>query len=175
MESNLEKVLINFGDKVTSKAKQNLVSDGHKDKGGLYNSLDYEFKVSKRSFQFAFFMEDYGPFVDKGVKGTVSSSKAPNSPYKFGTGTGESGGLTNGINDWVKRKRFQFRKPNGTFMSYESTAFTIIRNIWRTGQETTNFFTTPFEREFAKLPDEVVEAYALDMDKFFDYTTKIYN
>jgi len=172
MKSNLENVLINFGDKVISKARQNLKSDGKNDTGYLGNSLDYEFKVSKRSFQFAFFMEDYGTFVDKGVKGTVSSSKAPNSPYKFGTGTGEAGGLTRGINDWVKRKRFQFRKTDGKFMSYESTAFTIIRNIWRTGQETTNFFTTPFEREFAKLPNDIVEAYALDMDNFFKYTNK---
>jgi len=168
MTTNLEKTLIKFGDKVTSKARQNLKSDT----GYLGNSLDYEFKVSKRSFQFAFFMEEYGLFVDKGVKGTVSSSKAPNSPYKFGTGSGRPGGLTDGINGWVKRKRFQFRKPDGKFMSYESTAFTIIRNIWRTGQEPTNFFTTPFEREFDKLPDEVVEAYALDMDNFFKYTTK---
>jgi len=172
MNSNLEKTLINFGDKVVKQSRQNLVSEGHKDKGSLHDSLDYEFKVSKRSFQFAFFMEDYGTFVDKGVKGTVSSSKAPNSPYKFGTGTGKSGGLTSGINDWVKRKRFQFRKPDGKFMSYESTAFTIIRNIWRTGQETTNFFSAPFDKYFEKLPDEVIEAYGLDVENFFKYTTK---
>jgi len=170
--SNLEKTLDNFGEKVITKARQNLISEGKKDTGNLYNSLEYDFKVSKNSFEFAFMMEDYGTFVDKGVKGVSSSKKAPNSPYKFGTGTGESGGLTRSIKEWVKRKRFQFQKPNGKFMSYESTAFKIIHSIWTTGKETTNFFTTPFEREFDKLPNNVVEAFALDMDKFFNYTTK---
>jgi len=115
-------------------------------------------------------MEDYGDFVDKGVKGVSSSSKAPKSPYRFGTGTGRRGGLTDGINGWVRRKRFQFRKSNGRFMSYEQTAKTIIRSIWNKGLKATNFLTTPFERAFDRLPNEIIKAYALDVDEFFDFS-----
>lgn len=173
MKTNLEKTFDEFGENVITKARQNLISEGHTDTKKLYNSLEYDYKVNKKgSFEFAFYMEDYGTFFDKGVKGVNSSKKAPNSPYKFGTGTGESGGLTRGIKGWVKRKRFQFRKVNGKFMSYESTAFTIIRSIWNTGKEATNFFTTPFEQEFNKLPNEVVKAYGLDIENFFKYTVK---
>lgn len=156
-----------FAKRIKQQSKSNLTKRGKKDRGDLYESIDYELKVSKNSFQLSFVMEDYGKFVDKGVQGKTSSSKAPSSPFKFGTGSGKSGGLTNGINGWVKRKRIQFKeKGTGKFLSYKSTAFLITRSIYNKGIETTNFFTTPFENEFKKLPDEVVEAYGLEMNKF---------
>jgi hypothetical protein len=36
-------------------------------------------------------MDDYGQFVDQGVKGKVHQ-QSPNSPFKFGSGTGKKGG-----------------------------------------------------------------------------------
>jgi len=111
--------------------------------------------------------------VDKGVKGKTSSAKAPNSPFKFGTGSGIKGGLTNGIDKWVKRKRFQFRnKGNGKFMSYEQTARMITHSIWNKGLETTNFFSRPFELAFNKLSEDLVNAYNLDLDDLLKFTTK---
>ena len=155
-----------FGKRIQQQSKSNLTKKGKKDKGDLYNSIGYEVKVSKNSFQLSFTMEDYGLFIDKGVKGKTSSTKAPNSPFKFGTGTGKKGGLTEGINGWVKRKRIQFKaRGSGKFLSYKSTAFLISRSIYNKGLETTNFFTKPFENEFKKLPSEIVEAYGLEVNK----------
>jgi hypothetical protein len=136
----------------------------------LYNSLDSDVKVSKNSFQLEFLMEDYGVFLDKGVRGKTSSSKAPNSSFRFGSGTGKKGGLTNGINKWVRRKGFQFRDKKGRFMSYDSTAFLISRSIYNKGTKPSLFFTKPFEKAFKNLPKELVESFALDVEQLIKTT-----
>ena len=161
--------LDSFGKHLETESKKNLTRKGKRDRDKLYNSLGFETKESKNSFEFSFFMEDYGVFVDKGVKGKTSSNKAPTSPFKFGSGTGKKGGLTNGISGWVKRKRIQFRDVNtGKFMSYKNTTFLIVRSIYNKGLETTNFYSRPFELGFKRLPDDLTEAYGLDLEKFLE-------
>ena len=156
-----------FGKYVVKQSRANLTRKKKKDTGELYKSIDYDLFVSKTeaSFSLSFKMTDYGDFIDKGVKGVASSAKAPNSPYKFGTGSGKKGGLTNGIDNWVSRKRIQFQdRQSGKFMSYKQTAFLIRRSIWFKGIETTNFFSKPLEDAFKRLPDALVEAFGLEVD-----------
>ena len=165
MLSNVEKELKNFAKYVVTKARINLRGDDKNSSGKLAKSLDSNVKVSKNSFELSFLMEDYGIFQDKGVKGKSSSAKAPNSPFKFGSGTGRKGGLSEGINKWVKRKRFQFRdKKSGRFLSYDSTAFLISRSIYQKGIAPSLFFTKPFEKAFKGLNKDLVEAYKLDVE-----------
>ena len=165
MLSNVEKELKNFAKYVVTKARVNLRGSDKNSSGKLAKSLDSDVKVSKNSFQLAFLMEDYGVFQDKGVRGKSSSAKAPNSPFKFGSGTGRKGGLSEGINKWVKRKRFQFRdKKSGRFLSYDSTAFLISRSIYHKGIAPSLFFTKPFEKAFKGLNKDLVEAYKLDVE-----------
>ena len=165
MLSNVEKELKNFAKYVVTKARINLRGSDKNSSGKLAKSLDSDVKVSKNSFQLAFMMEDYGVFQDKGVRGKSSSAKAPNSPFKFGSGTGRKGGLSEGINKWVKRKRFQFRdKKSGRFLSYDSTAFLISRSIYQKGIAPSLFFTKPFEKAFKGLNKDLVEAYKLDVE-----------
>ncbi len=110
---------------------------------------------------------DYAEFVDKGVKGKSNSERAPNSPFKFGSGTGKKGGLTDGVNGWVGRKRIQFKdRKSGRFLSYKATAFLIARSIYQKGQKPSNFLTGAFNKEFKDLPKQIIEAYGLDMAKF---------
>lgn len=162
-----------FGKYVVQQSRSNLSKSDKNDSKSLYNSIGYQLEVSPNSFSLSFTMEDYGEFVDKGVKGVSSSAKAPKSPFKFGTGTGKKGGLTKGIDGWVRRKRFQFKeRGTGKFLSYESTAFLIRRSIWHKGIETTNFFTKPFERAFARLSDDVVEAYSLEVDDLLKFVLR---
>ena len=171
MLSNVEKELKNFAKYVVTKSRMNLRSSDKNSSGDLSRSLDSDVKVSKNSFQLAFMMEDYGVFQDKGVKGKSSSAKAPNSPFKFGTGTGRKGGLSEGINKWVKRKRFQFRdKKSGRFLSYDSTAFLISRSIYQKGIAPSLFFTKPFEKAFKNLNKDLVEAYKLDVEQLMSNT-----
>ena len=161
----LKDALDNFGKYVVQQSRTNLTKKDKNVSKGLYNSINYETKVSKNSFELTINMLDYGQFIDKGVKGFSSSAKAPTSPFKFGTGSGKKWGLTNGIDKWVRARRFQFKdRKTGKFLSYDSTAFLVRRSIWHKGIETTNFLTTPFERAFKRLPDEVVEAYGLDIE-----------
>ena len=157
-----------FGKYVKQQSKSNLTKKGKRDKGDLYNGVDYNVEEFKKKTVLTFSFgsaDDYWEFVDKGVKGKSSSAKAPTSPFKFGSGTGRKGGLTSGINSWVKRKRFQFRDKKGKFLSFESTSFLIIRSIYNKGLETTNFFTRPFEQAFKRLPDDVYAAYALEVEE----------
>tara|TARA_R110001599_G_C11900616_1_gene626263 strand:- start:49 stop:576 length:528 start_codon:yes stop_codon:yes gene_type:complete len=171
MLSNVEKELKNFAKYVVTKSRMNLRSSGKSSSGDLSKSLDSNVKVSKNSFELSFLMEDYGMFQDKGVKGKSSSAKAPNSPFKFGTGTGRKGGLSEGINKWVKRKRFQFRdKKSGKFLSYDSTAFLISRSIYHKGIAPSLFFTKPFEKAFKGLNKDLVKAYKLDVEQLMKNT-----
>ena len=171
MLSNVEKELKNFAKYVVTKSRMNLRSSDKNSSGDLSRSLDSNVKVSKNSFELSFLMEDYGVFQDKGVKGKSSSAKAPNSPFKFGTGTGRKGGLSEGINKWVKRKRFQFRdKKSGKFLSYDSTAFLISRSIYHKGIAPSLFFTKPFEKAFKGLNKDLVKAYKLDVEQLMKNT-----
>ena len=173
MLDNLEKELKNFAKYVVTKSRMNLRSSGKNSSGVLSKSLDSEVKVSKNSFQLEFLMEEYGIFQDKGVKGKSSSSKAPNSPFRFGTGTGRKGGLTEGINKWVQRKRFQFRdRKSGRFLSYKSTAFLISRSIYQKGIAPSMFFTKPFEKAFKGLSKDLLEPFKLDIENFMNNTIK---
>lgn len=161
-----------FGKVVVKEAKTALTKQDRNVKKELYNSIRFDSKVSKNSFELSFYMKDYGKFLDKGVQGKVSSLKSPNSPYKFGSGTGKKGGLTNGILEWVKARRFQFRdKKTGRFMSFKNTAYLITRSIYLKGTKPTLFFTKPFERAFKRLDDEIIKAYGLEVDKLLSDVT----
>lgn len=160
------KVLQKFSKYVVSQSRANLTRKDKNVKGKLYQSIKGETFTGKNSIGIYFEMEDYGEFQDKGVKGVSSSAKAPNSPYRFGSGTGRKGGLTDGIRQWVKDRRFQFRdKETNRFLSYEQTAFLITRSIYQKGIEASRFFSKPFEVGFERLPDELIEAYGLDLEK----------
>jgi hypothetical protein len=171
--TNLEKQIEAFKKYVIQQSKSNLTKNGKKASGSLYNSIDAESNTSQNSFELDFIMEQYGQFVDLGVKGKNSSSKAPNSPFKFGTGTGKKGGLTQGIEKWVRLKGLQFKsKETGMKLSYKNTSFLITRSIYNKGIKPTLFFTKPFEKGFKKLDDEMIEAFGLDVDEFLEFTLK---
>lgn len=162
-----------FGKFIVQQSKSNLSKKKKKDTSELYNSISYDLSVGKNSFQLAFKMADYGKFVDLGVKGFTSSNRAPNSPFKFGTGSGLSGGLTKGVDGWVKRKRIQFKqRGTGKFLSYEQTSYLIRNSVWNKGITTTNFFQRPFELAFQKLPDDLIKAYDLELDNLLKYSLK---
>lgn len=170
---SVKSVLETFGKRVQQQSKSNLSKDGKKDSGELYNSISFDLKVSKRSFSMRFNMEEYGPYVDQGVKGAKNGAIAPKSPFRFGTGTGKKGGLTEAINGWVRRNRIQFKdRKTGRFTDYKSTAFVIARAIFNRGIKPTNFFSKPFENEFKKLPDELVKAYALEVTDLMKHVFK---
>ena len=166
-KEEVQEVIDKFRKYVVQQSRSNLTKQKKNASKSLYNSIKGVSKVNPNSISLYFEMEEHGIYQDVGVKGKTSSTKAPNSPFKFGSGTGKKGGLTNGIQKWVKQKRFQFRDEKGRFMSYNSTAFLITRSIYNKGLKPSMFFTKPFEKAFDRLPDELVEAYGLDIEKLY--------
>ena len=162
-----------FNKYVIQQARTNLTKSNKNVSKKLYDSLKAQTKVNPNSIENYIEMEQYGQFLDLGVKGKVSSQRAPNSPFKYGNGTGRKGGLTEGIRGWVKARRFQFKnRETGKFMSYEQTAQLITRSIYLKGTKPTLFFSKPFAKGFESLPDELIKAYGLDIESFLKFTLK---
>ncbi len=173
----VNKTIQMFRDYVIREAKDNLKRSKHNNTSSLANSIKGEV-VSENDYTIVgFTMANYGMFVDQGVKGKTSSNKAPNSPYQFGSGTGQKGGLTKGIQKWVRQKGFQFRSKEegskGRFLSYESTAYLITRAIFHKGIKPSLFFTKPFEAGYKKYIDtDLIKAFGQDIETMIDYNLK---
>jgi hypothetical protein len=161
---NTKEYLNAFAKYVIQQSRSNLTKGNKNVDKKLYNSLDKEIEVGANSFRMDFLMEDYGAYQDKGVSGTQKKYDTPFS-YK------SKRPPLKPIQDWVTKRRFQFRnKETGKFMSYQSTAFLITKGIFKNGIKPSLFFTKPFEKAFERLPDELVEAYGLDVEQFLQYT-----
>ena len=177
----VEKTIKMFRDYVIRESKDNLKRGGqfgsYNNTNTLSNSLKGEIVNDKGFTIVGFSMADYGAYKDKGVKGKTSSLKAPNSPFKFGSGTGKKGGLTEGIKKWVRQRGFQFRSKEegskGRFLSYDSTAYLITRSIFHKGIKPSLFFTKPFEAGYKKYIDvDLLKAFGQDVETMVDYNLK---
>ena len=166
----LELKVKEFASYVVQQSRSNLTKGGKKGSynatGSLYKSIKPSVIVEKDAFIVQFEMEDYGLFQDQGVKGTQSSyGSSSNSPFRFGTGSGRKGGLTDGIQNWVKLKKFRWRDKRGRYMSYKSISYIIINSIWRKGLRARFFFTTPFDKGIQRFGDQFLNAFLLDTEK----------
>ena len=166
LNKEVQNELNKFAKYVIQQSRSNLTKGGKNVSKDLYNSLGYQLNETSKGATLGFEMDGYGNFVDKGVRGKSSSAKAPNSPYRYGTGSGKKGGLTKGINEWVKRRGIQFRdRKSGRYLSYKSTSFLIARSIYQKGVKPSLFFTKPFVAAFKRLPDELLQAYSVGLEK----------
>ena len=162
----LELKVKEFANYVVQQSRSNLTKGGSNASGSLYKSIKPNVIVEKDAFIVQFEMEDYGIFQDRGVKGTESSyGSSSNSPFRFGTGSGRRGGLTDGIQNWVKLKKFRWRDKRGRYMSYNSISYIIINSIWRKGLRARFFFTTPFDKGIQRFGDQFLNAFLLDTEK----------
>lgn len=158
------KYLNDFAKYVIQQSRSNLSKSGKSNTKALYNSLDKQIEVSANSFRLSFLMENYGEFQDKGVSGT---KKKYDTPFSYSSKRPP----LKPIEDWVTKRRFQFRnRESGKFMSFKSTAYLIAGGILKNGIKPSLFFTKPFEKAFERMPDELVEAYGLDVEQFLQYT-----
>jgi len=163
---NVDEVLNAYAEYVVDSAKKNLV-DERKSLGDLYKSVSYKYEKSQDLFLLDFLMEDYGTFVDKGVRGKTSTypeTSAALSQFQYGSGNFPKGGLTEGIKGWLEKKRFQWRDKKGRFMSYDTMTYLISRSIYNKGLKANLFFTTPFELGLQNLPKQLTDAFSLDIE-----------
>ena len=175
MQLDVKKALDKFGKSVVKQSRTQLTKKKKNASKKLYESIDYNLKVSKNSFELSFEMEDYGKFIDKGVHG-VGGTKADGSKWKKKKVVGSKFKYkskrppTKAFNGWVIRKGIAPRSNTGQFTSRKGLLFAIAESVYRTGLETTNFFTRPFEVAFKQLPDDIVEAYGLEVDELLKLT-----
>jgi len=148
---NTKKALDKFGKYLVKESRKNLTRKKKNVTNSLYDSLDYDIKAMPNSFEFDFLMNEYGEWVDKGRK---AGKNPPFSPLR----------------KWVEDRRIQFRSNKGKFQSYDQTAWAIVKSIGKKGIPASNFYSRPFNLGYAKLPNEIVEAYALDVEDFLEFT-----
>ena len=161
----LEAVMTRYAKYVIQQSKSNLTKD-KKGGGDLYNSLKYKIVEDDTAMLVEFLMEDYGAFVDRGVKGVNSTyPESALSPFKYGSGTGPKGGLTKGIDKWLRQKKFQWKdKKTGKFMSYKSMRYLIVKKIYFQGIRADMFFTKPFRAGVSKYELEMAKAFTADIE-----------
>ena len=171
MFAKTQEALNKFAKYVVSQSKANLTRQKKNASGNLRNSIGYDLKVSENSFSLEFIMAEYGMFIDEGVHGSKSSYlETRNSRFEF---SGRFKTIpTKSIDKWVVRKGIKgTRDEKGRFIDRQSLKYVISKSIYEKGIRASMFFTKPFEKAFENLPDEVIEAYALDIDDLLEFTT----
>jgi len=160
---NTEEILNKFFKELIKQSRSNLTRQKKNASKDLYNSLDYNVKVNPNSIESDFTMEDYGDFIDKGVKGVESGKSLAG--YRYTTKRPP----VREIKKWMKIKPVKARsRSTGRFITQEQGAYLIANAIFKRGLTPTQFYSKPFERLYLKLPQELIEAYGDDLDDFLN-------
>ena len=171
-EELVSAVLIKFGKYVVQQARANLTKGKHNFDKTLYNSLRYNIFYSKDKFSLTFYMEDYGEFQDKGVKGAGGTRKTT-SAFKRTNNKGKI---------WKQKapnSPFQFKNKKPPISAFKRWAeekglnpYAVRESVFRQGIPATKFFSTPFRLGFNKLPPEIVQAFELTKEDLQAFTRK---
>ena len=146
-----------FAKYVIQQSRSNLTKGKKNASKELYNSLGYDITERTNGASLGFNMANYGKFQDRGVSGT---EKKYNTPYKY----------TNkmpppkAFDKWIVRKGIAPR-DKGKFKSRKGLQFAIARSIYKKGIKPSMFFTKPFAAAFKRLPDDLLEAYSIGLEK----------
>ncbi len=166
------RILNEFAKAVIENAQDNLSKGSKNVSKELSDSLDSNLSVGENSFSMDFIMNAYGIFQDRGVKGTKSGKSLDGFKYKTSSNLIGVEAKTGALAKWAKSKGMQPRDKKGRFGSYKTMGFILANSIKKKGIKPSLFFTKPFEQAFNELPNELVEAFDLDIDTFLDFTLK---
>ena len=144
---HVKKVFDIFGKKTVNVARGILNAQGKNASGDLGASLGYFLNVKQGRVELRFLGAPYADLVDKGVKGSKSSAKAPRSPYSY--------------------------KPSSKIaIKRKSLVFAIATSIKLFGQKPSNFFTDALNQGIKTMPRKFADAYARDAEEFILTVTK---
>lgn len=163
---NLEAAVRKYIRAVINGARKNLRMDRINATGYLYNQISMKVEVDGLVVRIMADGQDadYWQYVEHGVKGAKSDLRAPDSPFRFGTGTGPKGGLRPAIRQWIDDKPVQqWRNPGGTFMSYDQMAKMITRSVYLKGLKATNFISNPMSTLWDKYETSFQDAIVDDL------------
>lgn len=158
---NVHKVLDEFKNNVIADAKKNFIGKSASGKG--VRSIDGELNTYPRSFDLDFYMEDYMEYQDKGVSGV---KKKFDTPYSYK----DKRPPASAFDKWTIRRGLAPRDDKGRFMSRRSLNFAIANSVFNYGIKPSLFFTKAFEKHFKTLPDEIIEAFGLDVEELMRIT-----
>ena len=154
-----EEALEEYANYVITKAKENLAKGGkfgsYDKSGALSNSLSYKIEKGKVSF----LGENYGVFLDQGVKGAKSTyPESRTSSHKYTNKMPPS----SVFDKWTIKSGIAPRDKKGRFIKRKSLNFLIARSIYKKGIRATMFFTKPFEDALPLFEDTMADAFLED-------------
>ena len=158
-KEHTQKALDAFLKYTITQAKANLTRRKKNSTRALYDSLEYDFTVSNNSFTASISGLEYGEYQDKGVSG---KKKKYNTPYSYK----DKMPPAKAFDKWIVRKGIAPRNDKGQFQTRKGIAFAIARSVFINGIKPSRFMSDPFEKGFKKLPDEIIEAFGLDVETF---------
>lgn len=177
MLRNTVEVAEKFKKYVLQQAKTNLTRGRNNVSKSLYNSLKAETIVEDNYAIVGFKMNEYGQYLDEGVKGAFPNlvkngkQKAPNSRFKFTNKMPPMKPLM----EWAKKRNIRFRNEDGTYKKgdYRSLSFVLQKRIYAQGIKPTLFFTKPFEAALNKFVNkEMQDGFVSDIDVIVDLNLK---
>lgn len=157
-KKHVQQSLEDFSKYVVKQSRANLTKGGKNSTKELYDSLGSEINVSKNSFSLDFLMADHGKFQDQGVSGKIRKF---NTPFAYK----DKMPPTKAFDKWIIKKGIAPR-VKGKFVSRESLKFAIARSVFLNGIKPSFFFTKPFNDGFKRMPNDIIEAYGLDVEQF---------
>ena len=178
---NIEKAMTKFGSKVIKEGRAILNQKGKRtQENTLFNEYHYTMSSTDSTISMGFEFgdaDDYWQFVDQGVRGTGGAKKGRtakgeqsarggtgvarggDSPFKFKYDN-PKGDLVKAIRGWIKNKPISLGNMNETGL-----AFAIGYSIKRRGLERTMFYSKPVNKALRTLPEELTDAFRLDLEK----------
>jgi len=157
--SEFKKALEKYAQFVINKSRQNLQKGGrygtHNKSGALSKSLEYRIKGDKVSF----LSEDYGEYLDKGVKGAKSTyPESSASPFRYRNLKPPA----SVFDKWTIKSGIAPRDSKGRFIKRKSLNYMIANSIFKKGIRATMFFTKPFEEALPLFEDDFLEGFLND-------------
>jgi len=139
---------------VVKLAKQNLANANAIASDSLSASINIKpITLTDTSFVVAIVANDYWKFVDLGVKGAVSSSRAPNSPFQYR----DKRPPIRPIQEWIAFKEIQLEGRDKKAAN-RSFAINIANKIRREGLRATNFMSNAVTEDMvAVLTENIAE------------------
>ena len=139
---------------VVKLAKQNLANSDANASNALAQSISVEpITLTDSAFVVAIKANDYWKFVDLGVKGAVSSSRAPNSPFQYR----DKRPPIRPIQGWIALKAIPMEGRDKKAAN-RSFAINIANKIRRQGLRATNFMSNAVTEDMvAVLTENIAE------------------
>lgn len=165
MAVTLGEILKKKAEYIVDSLKKNLEKHDSIASRKLFQSIRFDIKIFGSSYIFQIMMEDYWDYVDKGVKGSESSAKAPNSPYQYKdkiakvseierwiTQKGIKVEISKSKSDVLKKLKNKTVKKSfrqqSVLSKRKSMAFGMATNIKKYGVKPTNFYSDVINAKF---------------------------